>query len=451
MANTYTNVKSILDELNADNGSNYKMDTLKKYKDDELVQRVFKMAMDKVLFTYGVTLKKLPKGEASFSDLDLPTALDNLEDEICSRDITGDKAKQYVANLIASLNEDDAYVLERIIDRTLKVGMGRSNVNKVIKKLIVKPPYKGCLSYSKELAEKYKFPAFIQLKADGRFVAVTVDGGVATFQARSGEEDKFPVLAKEFEKLQDGVYIGEMLVRGLTNRADGNGLINSDDKPHDDIYMQIWDYVTADEYARPKDKKDKTPYTERFAELTKILSAPDVDTTRLEIIESYLVNSLSEALAHVSKWMNLGYEGGVLKEPKSIFRDGKAKDQLKLKLVISLEMRFTSFNKGNEGSKNEAYFSGVNFENDEGSIKGTVGVTSMTEAVRDWFHTHRDEVIGQVAEIECNDITKGRDNDYHALSHPRYIELRGLDKDTTDTLAQAFEAKQMAMDLGEAL
>jgi len=444
-------IKAILDELNEDNGSNYKMDVLRKHKDNVLLQRFLKMAMDKVAYTYGITLSKLPQGVTSELPFDLEFALASVEANLCSRDVTGDKARQLLANLLKGLSEDDRYCLERVIDRKPKIGMGRSNVNKVFKNLIVKPPYKGCLSYSKELAEKYKFPAIIQLKADGRFVAVSVDGGKATFIARSGEEDQFPKLAEQFEKLADGVYIGEMLVRGLHNRQDGNGLINSDDKPHDDIYMQIWDYVNLEEYSRPKDKKNKTGYTERFRQLTEILTAPSVDQSRLELIESYEVDTLAEALKHVTKWMNLGYEGGVLKDPKNIFRDGKAKDQLKLKLVISLEMRFTSFNAGNVGSKNEAYFSGVNFENDDGTIIGTVGVTSMTEAVRDWFHTHRDEVIGQVAEIECNDITKGRDNDYHALSHPRYIELRGSDKDTTDTLEQAFAARTMAMQLGEVL
>ena len=107
--------------------------------------------------------------------------------------------------------------------------------------------------------------------------------------------------------------------------------------------------------------------------------------------------------------------------------------------------RITSFNPGNKGSKNEAYFSGINFENDEGTIKGTVGVSSMTEDKRDWFHENRDLVIGKIMEIHCNDITKGRDNDFYALSHPRYERLR--DKNETDTLKRAQEIKQMAMEL----
>ena len=49
--------------------------------------------------------------------------------------------------------------------------------------------------------------------------------------------------------------------------------------------------------------------------------------------------------------------------------------------------------------------------------------------------------------VQFNDITKGRDNDHYAFSHPRFIEFRD-DKDETDTLEKVNQLKEMAMELG---
>jgi hypothetical protein len=50
--------------------------------------------------------------------------------------------------------------------------------------------------------------------------------------------------------------------------------------------------------------------------------------------------------------------------------------------------------------------------------------------------------------VQFNDLTKAEGNDYYALSHPRYIEIRN-DKDETDTLEKVLSLREMAMELGE--
>ena len=50
----------ILQELNLENGSNYKLDVLRKYKDQEELKQVLKMTYDKVAFTFGISMKNIP-------------------------------------------------------------------------------------------------------------------------------------------------------------------------------------------------------------------------------------------------------------------------------------------------------------------------------------------------------------------------------------------------------
>lgn len=144
--------------------------------------------------------------------------------------------------------------------------------------------------------------------------------------------------------------------------------------------------------------------------------------------------------------MNAWLEGGIWKDKDWIFRDWTSKHQLKLKLAIDCEVRVLWFSPGKKWTDREKTFGAITFQNDEGTIKGqTSGFTN--EQLED-FNSRREELIWRVMTVQFNDVTKGRDNDYYALSHPRFICFRD-DKDTTDTLERVLEMKQMAMNLSE--
>ena len=52
-------------------------------------------------------------------------------------------------------------------------------------------------------------------------------------------------------------------------------------------------------------------------------------------------------------------------------------------------------------------------------------------------------MIGRIISVEFNDIVKSENNDYYALSHPAFIEIRN-DKDETDTLEKVIQLRDMA-------
>ena len=436
-------IPEIIEEINWENGSNYKMDVLRRYKNEEtseLLQKVLKMTYDKVSYTFGISMKNIPVILNDLTKMELSTAVDMLE-KLADRTYTGDAAKYYLTNILNSLNEVDSQVIKGIINRDLRINMGRSNINKVFKNLIVKPPYMRCSIYTEKTRSKISFPSFVQVKADGMFQTAHVDQGKVTFMARSGEERSFPHLYEYFIGRSDGVYIGELLVKGETDRAKANGFINSDEEDKTSVYFQLWDYITLDEYSRPKDKKNKVPYSLRFDELNMKVK----ETSQIKIIETYIVQNIQEALKFTSKWMNQGLEGAILKDMDNMFIDHTSPTQLKLKLEIDAEVRVTGFIEGKKGTKREETFGSMTFENDEGTIKGST--SGFNDKQLNDFNQKREELIGKVITVQFNDVTKGRDNDYYALSHPRFIEFRD-DKNTTDTLERILESKEMAMTLG---
>ena len=141
-------IKDILDEIAAEGGSNAKMDILESYKDNEILKRVIYLAKSPRVKVY---IRQIPKHEFTFSfdHISLSDAMKQL-DKLSSREFTGGQASEWLQSILNSLSIDDAYVIVRIIDKDLKIGMGTSNINKIFPKLIEKTPYMGAKSFNEK-------------------------------------------------------------------------------------------------------------------------------------------------------------------------------------------------------------------------------------------------------------------------------------------------------------
>lgn len=436
-------IKKILDEINSTSSTKEKISILEKNKDNELLKKVLKMTYDKIKYKYYI--KKIPKYCSSNknSSSTLNISLEYIESYLCTRKYTGQAAINILKHELESLEKDDAIVLERVITRDLKVGINTKLINKVYKNLINETPYMRCDVYSNKTASKIKFPAIIQEKCDGRFCYAYKKNSHIEFFSRSGETQDFPNIASSIKTFPDGIYVGELLVKDSNSnlsRQEGNGLINSLNPPHEKIYFTVWDYIQENEFNNEKNK-NRTPYIERFKALKNIIET-NKNHLYIELINFKEVNNLNEALNFVSNIMSSGGEGGVLKDYNNIFLSGTSKTQLKLKLQIDAEMRCTGFTEGT--GKRKKTFGAMTFQNDEGTIKGKT--SGFTDKQLKEISENKESYIGKIITVTFNDIIKAENNDYYALSHPRFKEFRN-DKDETDTLKRVQELKNMAIEL----
>jgi hypothetical protein len=441
-------LSSILAEIKQENGSNYKLSVLRKYKDHALLNRVLQMTYDKVTWTYSV--KKILIPERADGLITLSNFLDFLERKIVTREVTGHNALNLIKTQMNLLSAADQGIAVGIFNRDLRLNLGRATINKVWPNLIVKPPYMRCGVYSEKTASKINFPAIIELKADGTFRYVIKEDDKITFMSRSGEESNYPILEAEFKNdmFLNGVYVGEMLVANCETRQKSNGLINSDNPPHEDIILQCWDFISLEEFADAKHQRNipRTPYSTRFTKLRgMIYNYTGINLqSHVSEIPNRLVNNIQEALNVCSQWMNEGFEGAVLKDINNIFKDHTSPTQLKLKLEIDADVRITGFSEGTPGTKREKTFGAIMYENDEGTVKGQC--SGFTDQQLEDFNSRRSELIGKVMTVQFNDLTRAKNSETYALNHPRFIELRN-DKNETDTLERLFELKNMAMQL----
>lgn len=433
-------LKDILNELNESNSSNYKLGVLKKYKDNSELKKLLELTYNRNKYNFNVSKNCIIKDNPGILESNGSKTVDELLSalEILGEGtIRGNEAHQFVCNHLKCLDNDNKEIFLNVLGRDLKIGLNVKSINKVFKNLIPKPNYMRCAVLSEKTLKKINFPAFIQLKMDGTYREIHVADGQVSGKTRSGEEYFNPVLFKEMENFPNGFYTGELTIEG-ESRFTGNGLINSLNPPYEKITFTVWDYLTDEDYL----EKSKTPYYSRFESLSDIIEKHK--SNRVKLVPNHEVNSIDEALKYVSDWMEQGLEGGVLKDKNNVFKNGTSGTQLKIKLKVDAEMRITGFTEGTVGTKREGKIGAIQFSNDEGTIKGQCSGFSDEEL--DLFTKNKDNLIGRIISVEFNDLVKSENNDYYALSHPRFIEIRN-DKDETDTLEKVIQLRDMAKSL----
>ena len=429
-------ISEFLSELNESNSSNYKISTLKKYQNSEIVKQLLKLTYDKNNFNFGMSRTRLL---GILNESNFPEGIDKIDDYLDllqenSGKLSGNSAKEFYSSLLQKLTEDSRVILLNILGRDLKCGINIKNINKVFKNLIPKPNYMRCAVFSEKLVKNIYFPAMLQLKMDGTYREFNVSNGTVSAKTRAGEEYFNPVLFEEMMNFPDGYYMGELTIDG-ESRFTGNGLINSLNPPLDKIIFTCWDFLTFDEYTG----KVKTSYIDRFEILQNLIAS--IKLKHVKLVENHFVNNVSEALKQVSLWMSKGLEGGVLKDFNNTFKNGTSNTQLKIKLKVDAEMRITGFTEGTPGTKREGKIGAIQFANDEGTIKGQC--SGFSDAELEEFSKNKDSLIGKIISVEFNDITKAENNEYYALSHPRFIEIRN-DKNETDDLKKVIQLRDMA-------
>ena len=480
-------IKQIFDEIAATSGDIAKQELLAKHKDNELLKRVLYLCKSKRVKFY---IKQIPDYVKESFELNMPLnqALDTLVDVIAGRKATGGDAIAVLQSLLNSVSEDDAYIIERIIDKDPKIGMGVTFINKVYKNdkkdpdLIEDTPYMGAISFDEKKAkavfgtkDKPK-KAYSQIKMDGRYCNAIIRNGDVELESRSGEATILTgaLFLTELTKFENCVLNGELTMDGVP-RYEANGIIASMidiygkrasrthtehfkkieafEKKHGPIeewltkiVFTVWDTITIDEYFN---KESKTPYYERLDLAASYISVADSKMVR--VIESKEVHSYAEAMEHFQEVLStevdgVPQEGTILKAYDGEWKDGKPTWQIKMKLEMDVDLRIVGFNYGTKGSKNEHVISSLNAESSDGLVK--TRPQGLTEKKMAEITANQDQWLGKVIQVKCNGLSHDKSGDY-SLMYPSFIMLRD-DKDTCDSLESIKQIENMVKSLATA-
>jgi len=219
-------IKQVFDSIRAESGTNKKMEVLKLHSDLENLSKVlYNTYSNRVKYH----IKQIPNYSTSGSNLPISWALEKLED-ISNREVTGNEAIDYLSYILSSVSSEDAHVIERIIEKDAKIGMARTNINKIFPNLIETTPYQGAQSFSEKRAREIlsEGQAWSQVKMDGRYCNAIIQEGQAFLESRSGEPTVIigATILDELSNWEDCVLNGELTIDGV-DRNTSNGIINS--------------------------------------------------------------------------------------------------------------------------------------------------------------------------------------------------------------------------------
>ena len=473
-------IKQIFDEIASTSGNNAKIDILRKYQDNELLKRVLYMANSKRVKFFIKQIPEYTPNGSHFGDNSLEVALIAL-DALITRKVTGAEATGYLKSVLTSLDADDAYIIERIIEKDCKIGMGTTFMNKVFKDLIEDTPYMGAISFDEKKARAIFDKGrrgISQIKMDGRYCNAIIRGGEVELESRSGEPTivtgaKF---LEELALLENVVLNGELTMDGVP-RYESNGIIASiidicgkkaerTEKENDkkleafekkhgsfeealkSIRYTVWDCITVEEYFA---KQSKRPYAERLKMLEGLLFGNESPTNMVRIIESRIVHSYKEAMDHFQEVLatevdGVPQEGTILKSEIGEWKDGKPTWQIKMKLEMDVDLVIVGFNYGTKGTKNENVISSLNCESSDGLLK--TRPQGIKEEMMQYITENQDKLLGKIAQVKCNGLSNDKDGN-HSLLYPAFMMVRD-DKDTCDSLESIKAIENMVKSLATA-
>jgi len=480
-------ILDIIKELSSESSTNGKIEILKKYKDNELLQNVLIYSYSP-LFNYYI--KKIDIDAKSIVSMDCLNSLISIFsvlDDLNERKYTGNEAKDLLHEEIQLLHFSDRVVVKKIIERDLDCGINVKTINKVWPNLIPSIPYMRCSLVDK--LDRIKYPAIIQQKADGLFVNVVIKSGDIKFFTRNGTEFDLNHIKNALKLIKWGDYVlhGELLVYGPDNRElsrkEGNGLINSlikrnqtieslEKKIRSDISpakiskiklelskkreeyketdshlkLVLWDSVPYEDWVKGE---FNTQYSMRFHGMEKLIEYGKIkfdNFTAIKLIESKEVNSIEEAMEFYEEQIKNGYEGAVLKNKDGNWKNHTSPNQIKLKGEKECELKIRGYEHGtgkyiggigaficessdrrvvvNVGSGLSDFERGFKRKDASDSRKGII--------LRDDFDCNCYD--NTIITVKYNELIESKTKDTYSLFLPRVVELNRKDKNEADVL-----------------
>jgi len=435
-------VYKILEELRSTSSRLEKEAILKRNEKNAVLQRVIFLALDPYTQFYQRKIPQYKPAKKNQAD-SLDSVLDSLT-VLSTRQSTGNEAIAFLTKLLSSLTEDDAKVLECVIQKDLDCGVQESTANKIWKDLIPSFPCMLASAFDQKLIDKVQFPALVQLKMDGMRFNAIVDAKTKTveYRSRNGKEiqidnwlmdEAFLAMAKNIG-MANVVFDGELLVVDEAgkplDRKTGNGILNKavkgtiSEAESKQVRATIWDVIPLLYFRQGKCGVD---YETRLATVVTAIDNLGGNLKHLvSVVETTIADNLANAQKLFETYHAAGQEGIILKTRDGIWEDKRAKHQIKFKGELECDLLCVGWEEGT--GKNKGKLGALVLTSSDGKINVSVG-TGLTDQMRSTLTSKM--VEGKIVTVKYNariNNKKGEDS----LFLPVFLEIRE-DKTTADS------------------
>ena len=413
-------IQEFVDKLKSTNSTNNKIDIIKEYKEDCIINKVLKCTYSpfKQFHLTSATVKKNKKLEPRGGYHDLFYLLDALS----KRTITGHDAIQYTKGYLNDMEEWQKDLVFCILDKNLN--------NKAIPGSV--PTFKVALanSYDKQKGKvdfnKQKW--FASQKLDGvRCLAIVDEKGKCNFYSRQGKTfDTLKVLRDEIEGLEltNVVFDGEVCLMDESGVEDFQGImkeIKRKDHTIQNPKYKVFDYLLLDEF-------DNQTSTRKLSQRLSTCIKPKLQY--LQMLDQWKVESEEHFQELAELATKNSWEGLILRKD-SEYKGKRSNDLLKVKKFFDEEYVVKSV----ETAIHRIIVDGKEVEEEMlGSViiehKGCkVGVGSgFDQEERRKYFKNPELIIGKTITVQYFEETTNQDG-CHSLRFPvvKHVYSKGRD------------------------
>lgn len=328
---TLDSVYSIIIEL-SNTPSKTEAKQILKRNSDEVFKEVLFYGLNP-FFTYGVL--QLPEVNSEGSEIGWEELKDIL-DKLRWRILSGNNAKEVIESTLKKLSTNSQKVFKFILTKDFHCGIGIKTVNSVFTKLI--PEFNVMLASEAKL-EDIEYPTIVEPKYDGIRVLAAIEKNQnsiskndfadfydAVFFSRNG------IQLHSFYKLHNSIskkFSGFVLDGEMTgeNFLDITKIFRTKKQISlDTVTYNVFDIIPSEDFFSSKPNSYYTlPVRKSF------LKNHIDNNSSIKSVPYNIVNNELELNTIYEKWLNLGYEGIIIKNLNGLYEYKRSKNWLKLK------------------------------------------------------------------------------------------------------------------------
>jgi len=275
----------------------------------------------------------------------------------------------------------------------------------------------------------------IEQKLDGVRVLAVITRNSINLYSRNGKPfENFPQIVEQLDNVKarligvtykkgivlDGEVIGESF-QALMKQAQRKTDVRTDDMvysvfdmiPIDDFERGFWNAQQYKRLAELEQHRGLFDSTDSVRLMDGI--EVDLDTTEgHDIMRRYAEDAVA-----------LGFEGIMIKSLDAPYECRRSSFWMKWKPTITVDLNIVGFEEGT--GRNEGRLGAIICEGDDNgrSIRVNVG-SGLTDLDRDEYWGARDQLLGDVVEVEADAVTQNQDGTY-SLRFPRFVRFRGFE------------------------
>jgi DNA ligase-1 len=386
-------------------------------------------------YVFGV--KQVPETEGITDQVNPWPVFWAMLEALRTRSLTGHAARDRIEEVSQQFDSVEWNGLaRRVLIKDLRCGISEKTLNKVLGKTEWKIPVFTCqlAQDSGDHPSKMTGAKRLEGKLDGVRVLALVTNTSVNLYSRNGKPfDNFPQIAEALSDIKNklklsfkGPFVFDGEVVGKSFQDLMKQAQRKSDVKTDNMVYHIFDVLPLADFERGFWNASQFKRTEillgnkEFIETKPCLQVTDGILVDLNLTEGHdqLRRYADDAVAQ-------GLEGIMIKSWDAPYECKRSSFWMKWKPTITVDLNIVGFEEGT--GRNSGRLGAIICEGEDNGRRITVNVGSgLSDANRDEYWSARDQLLGDVIEVEADAVTQNQDGTY-SLRFPRFVRFRGFE------------------------